>query len=156
MRRKPNIGRALCGTALWHFYVFACVRMRCSQVFTCDVVLVRHQADLKKRLLKANLILLVRSSIFSTVIPKPATIGFGVWHLKQTFRFRKLRSLHDGQFLSAMLNPHGASTFFFHVAQPNHPWLLANPCSCPFQTKMHSLGPAAYVLKRLEIANNVV
>ena len=30
----------------------------------------------------------------------PATIGFGVWHLKQTFRFKKLRSLQDGQFLS--------------------------------------------------------
>ena len=32
---------------------------------------------------------------------RPAAIGFGVWHLKHTFRFKKLRSLHDGQFLSS-------------------------------------------------------
>ena len=29
----------------------------------------------------------------------PAMMGFGVWHLKQTLRFRKFRSLQDGQFL---------------------------------------------------------
>lgn len=29
----------------------------------------------------------------------PATMGFGVEHLKQTFLFKKFRSLQEGQFL---------------------------------------------------------
>jgi hypothetical protein len=41
--------------------------------------------------------------------PRPAVIGFGVWHLKHTFRFKKLRSLHDGQFLSS-----GSRNFLDH------------------------------------------
>ena len=31
----------------------------------------------------------------------PSTIGFGVWHLKHTLRFKKFLSLQDGQFLKA-------------------------------------------------------